>query len=106
MCSLSDHVVEGILNYSLIPYAEQNNIEIMELIKLLSEYHMEQETKKKQPTKKTKLTIKLKGRPRGSKNKDKEQKLSVKSDDPVVPKTRGRPKGSSTNKHSRINVGL
>ena len=87
MCSITDHVVEGILKYSLIPYAEQNNIEIRELIKKLSEYH--NSIDEKVPKEKTEST--KRGRPAGSKNKEQDEKVtSIKCKRP-----RGRPKGST-----------
>ena len=35
MCSVTEHVAEGILKYSLIPYAKSNDIEIKDLIQSL-----------------------------------------------------------------------
>ena len=95
MCSPTDHVVEGILKYSLIPYAEQNNIEIRDLIKKLSDYHSSIDNEKtpcenKEPSKR--------GRPAGSKNKDKEDgKLVLK-----IKRSRGRPKGSTKKKFKEL----
>lgn len=81
MCDLTEHVAEGILKYSLIPYAQSNGIDIRDLIKSLSEYYNNQDTKIT-----TKITIKRKisqdstlagvtsqkrkrGRPKGSNKK-------------------------------------
>ena len=67
MCSLTDHIVEGILKYSLIPYAEQNNIDIRDLIKKLSDYHSSIDNKKKLCEN---TEVVKRGRPVGSKNKE------------------------------------
>lgn len=94
MCSLTDHVVEGILKYSLIPYAEQNNIEIRDLIKKLSDYH--KSVDEKVPKEITEPPIR--GRPVGSKNINKAvNKVVIKTKRP-----RGRPKGSTKKKFKEL----
>ena len=108
MCSLTDHVVEGILKYSLAPYADQNNIELSDLIKKLSDYHSENMIEKK-PKKKLKINTK-RGRPAGSTN-DKSNTKKKKSDNnggsvDVVKRPRGRPKGSTNKKHNDVDVGI
>ena len=87
MCSITDHVVEGILKYSLIPYAKSHDIEIRELIHRLSEYH--NSLNKNNNTIQTE--DKKRGRPKGSK-----KKLEESENKPKRP--RGRPKGSTTKK--------
>lgn len=47
MCSISDHVAEGILKYTLIPYAKMNNIEVGDLISELVKCHNKTEGKSK-----------------------------------------------------------
>ena len=89
MSSTTDHVVEGILKYSLIPYAKSHNIEIRELIKRLSEYHESLNKKNNN----IEIESKKRGRPKGKKNNIEENDKSNKTKRP-----RGRPKGSTTKK--------
>jgi hypothetical protein len=94
MCSPTDHVVEGILKYSLIPYAEQNNIDIRDLIKKLSDYHSS--IAKENPKEITEPS--KRGRPVGSKNIYKaENTIVIKAKRP-----RGRPKGSTKKKYNQL----
>lgn len=95
MCSPTDHVVEGILKYSLIPYAEQNNIEIRDLIKKLSDYHRSID-KEKPPCENTETA--KRGRPVGSKNKEKTNNITLK-----IKRPRGRPKGSTKKTFKELN---
>ena len=46
MCSVTEHVAEGILKYSLIPYAKSNDIEIKDLIQSLYNYYNDNEIHK------------------------------------------------------------
>ena len=39
MCSITDHVAEGILKYSLIPYAQSHDIEVKKLIEDIYSYY-------------------------------------------------------------------
>ena len=79
MCSLTDHVAEGILKYSLIPYAKLHNIEIDDLIGELVQYHNKTTSKK---------NINIESSPT----------------EPIhVKRGRGRPKGSGKKKHVVLN---
>ena len=108
MCSITDHVIEGILKYSLAPYADQNNIELSDLIKKLSDFHSENMIEKK-PKQKLKINPK-RGRPAGSNNKDKLKTQKEKNENGenvnCEKRPRGRPKGSTKKKHNDVDVGI
>jgi len=116
MCSINDDVIEGIIKYSLAPYADQNNIELSKLIDQLSDYHYKSMIEKKPKKLKIKTNTK-RGRPAGSTNKDKPKptpKLKSKknndanggSSEVAVKRPRGRPKGSTNKKHNDVDVGI
>ena len=114
MCSINDDVIEGIIKYSLAPYADQNNIELSKLIDQLSDYHYKSMIEKQPKKLKIKPNTK-RGRPAGSTNKDKPKpKLKSKknndanggSSDVAVKRPRGRPKGSTNKKHNDVDVGI
>ena len=116
MCSINDDVIEGIIKYSLAPYADQNNIELSKLIDQLSDYHYKSMIEKQPKKLKIKPNTK-RGRPAGSKNKDKPKpkpKLKSKknndanggSSELAVKRPRGRPKGSTYKKHNDVDVGI
>ena len=116
MCSINDDVIEGIIKYSLAPYADQNNIELSKLIDQLSDYHYKSMIEKQPKKLKIKPNTK-RGRPAGSKNKDKPKpkpKLKSKknndanggSSEVAVKRPRGRPKGSTNKKHNDVDVGI
>ena len=87
MASIStetDPIIEGIMNFSLKPYAEVHNISLKELVFKLYEYHQgvlmeeldtisnvseSESTKIIINTKSSELNTKKRGRPPGSKNK-------------------------------------
>jgi len=114
MCSINDDVIEGIIKYSLAPYADQNNIELSKLIDQLSDYHYKSMIEKQPKKLKIKPNTK-RGRPAGSTNKDKPKpKLKSKknndanggSSEVAVKRPRGRPKGSTNKKHNDVDVGI
>ena len=95
MCSITDHVAEGILKYSLIPFAKTNDIEIKELINDLYEYY----NSHKKNSQNNKIIIKKRGRPKGSKNKDKSEENKELHNEKTEKRKRGRPKGSNKKKN-------
>jgi hypothetical protein len=112
MCSINDDVIEGIIKYSLAPYADQNNIELSKLIDQLSDYHYKSMIEKQPKKLKIKPNTK-RGRPSGSTNKDKPKLKSKKNNDVnggssevAVKRPRGRPKGSTNKKHNDVDVGI
>ena len=96
-------VIDGLINYSLRPYAEANGIPLKELILQLYQYHnnvLIEKYKKGQmedsDDDETENTIiesapKKRGRPPGIKNKNK-QKESTTTDTVIIKRPRGRPK--------------
>ena len=118
MCTPTEHIVEGILKYSIIPFAQSNNIEIHDLISELYKYHQNLKSKEENSIENTtnttnppnttnttnttnnKQEIKepKRGRPKGSKNKSKSKPIiestTIRYIQIKKPK-RGRPKGST-----------
>ena len=106
-------IIEGILEYSLIPYSKVHNIDILDLIHGLSEYHT---LKQNEQTQINELYIKShidyvpnddnrcespvqvkrgRGRPKGSVSKNKENRSSTElpENKVIIKRTRGRPPG-------------
>ena len=81
MSDISADVAENIMKFCIIPYAEQQNISTDVIIQKLCEYH------KLNNTNKNEKKILKRGRPKGSKNKDKTEN--------TTPRKRGRPAGSN-----------
>lgn len=106
-------IIEGILEYSLVPYSKVHNIDIIELIHGLSEYHTLKQNEKSQINE---LYIKShidyvpdddnrcispvqikrgRGRPKGSVSKNKENRPSTElpENKVIIKRPRGRPPG-------------
>ena len=89
-------VIEGIVNFSLLPYAKTHDMELSDLIKLLYDYYNEKTT---QLYENKDLEVNLEVNSTHIENIGEEQIISVK-------KSRGRPKGSKNkvNKNSNLSI--